>query len=250
LDEPAAADAALSALVGDPLRTIARFLADADRFRMRLANRMMRDHAEPVTAPGISRVTFLCARSLAIYACDELPDFMLEDKMRMLEMAATVGSVALLEELMDARRCGDGGCDYGQVCSAAASHGQLEALVWLRGRHCAWTQSVCMSAVAGRHLDVLRYAHEHGCPWDESTCSMAALGGRLEVLRHLHERGCPWDESTCLKAAAGGQFEVLQYACEHGCPGYCPCEICDDIVIVGISRKLISPSHFKGASPR
>jgi hypothetical protein len=53
-----------------------------------------------------------------------------------------------------------------------------------------------------------------------------------------------------LKAAAGGQFEVLQYACEHGCPGYCPCEICDDIVIVGISRKLISPSHFKGASPR
>jgi hypothetical protein len=43
----AAAELLLGALVGDPLRAIARHLPDADRFRMRLVCRTMRDHAEP-----------------------------------------------------------------------------------------------------------------------------------------------------------------------------------------------------------
>jgi hypothetical protein len=137
---------------------------------------MMRDHSEPMTASGrISRITFLCARSLAVYACDELPGFMLTDKVKMLALAATVGSVAVLAELTEVRGCGTGaGLDpYARVCTAAASHGQLEALVWLRGHGCSWSPRVCASAAVAGHLEVLRYAHEHGCPWDENTCSAA-----------------------------------------------------------------------------
>jgi hypothetical protein len=71
-----------------------------------------------------------------VFACDALAGFLLADEMRMLELAATVGCVAVLAELMDARGCAGGaggrpGLDSGQVCSAAASHGRLEALVWL-----------------------------------------------------------------------------------------------------------------------
>jgi hypothetical protein len=208
----------LTALVGDPLRAIARLLADDDRFRMRLACRTMRDHAEPMTAP-ISRVAFLSARSLVAYACDELPGFMPPVPQRMLGLAATVGCVDVLAERTDARGCACGpGLDHELVCSAAAAHGQLEALVWLRGRGCSWSKHVCSSAARAGHLEVLRYAHEHGCPWDEQTCSSAAIGGHLEVLQYAHEHGCPSDEYTCTYAAMGGHLEVLQYAHEHGCP--------------------------------
>jgi hypothetical protein len=136
-----AAQTLLSALVGDPLRTIARLLPDADRFRMRLACRTMRDHSEPVSWP-LSRITFLHARSLAAYACDELPDFMLVDKTQMLALASEVGCVAVLAEV-DAR-CGSAGgplVNHLRACVAAAWYGRLEALVWLRGRGCSWSLS-------------------------------------------------------------------------------------------------------------
>ena len=189
VDEPAAAEPLLFALVGDPLRIIARLLPADDRFRARLACRTLRDHAEAAAAP-IGRVAFLRTRALAAYACDELSGFMLADRTRMLALAATVGRVDVLAELMDARGCAIPDL-LGQVCEAAASHGQLEALCWLHARGYPWNTSVCSSAARGGHLEVLRYAHEHGCPWDGNTCSAAAHGGHLEVLRYARERGCP-----------------------------------------------------------
>jgi hypothetical protein len=210
----------LFTLVGDPLRAIARLLSDDDRFCMRLACRTTRDHAEPA-ASRLSRASFLRSRSLTIYACDELSGFVLANKARMLALPATVGCVAALAELMDARGCGGtaaGPDPHARACCAAAAHGQLEALVWLRGRGCPWSTFVCMSAAGAGHLEVLRYAHEHGRPWDSSTCKDAARGGHLEVLRYAHEHGCPWDSSTCYAAVKGGHLEVLRYAHEHGCP--------------------------------
>jgi hypothetical protein len=216
VDEPSEAEPLLFALVGDPLRAIAQLLPDEDRFRMRLACATMRDHAEPADAP-IFRVGFLGTRALAAYACDALPGFMLADKMRMLELAATVGCAGVLAELMDVRGC-TGPDPRGRVCDAAASHGQLEALCWLHARGCTWHTSVCFSAAQGGHLEVLRYAHEHGCPWGWITCSAAARGGHFEVLRYAHEHGCPWDSTTSYYAALGGHLEVLRYAREQGCP--------------------------------
>ena len=202
VDELSAAEPLIFALVGDPLRAIARLLPDEDRVCMRLACTTMRDHAEPADA-RIRRVGFLRTRSLAAYACDELTGFMLADKTQMLALAATAGCVDVLAELMDARGCAGSPDPNGWVCSAAASHGQLEALSWLHARGCPWTASTCARAAEGGHLEALRYAHEHGCAWDEWTCYFAAQGGHLEVLRYAHEQGCPWDEWTCSCAAQG-----------------------------------------------
>ena len=218
VDEPPEAEPLLFALVGDPLRAIARLLPDEDRFRMRLACATMRDHADPADAP-VGRVAFLRTRALATYACDALHDFMLVDKPRMLALAATVGCVGVLAELMDVRGCTGSLDPDARVCRAAASHGRLEALCWLRERGCPWRASVCSAAARGGHLEVLRYLHEHGCPRDAETCWAAAEGGHLEVLRYAHEHGCPWDAHTCWAAADGGHVEVLRYAREHGCPG-------------------------------
>jgi hypothetical protein len=175
----------------------------------------MRDHSEP--ASPISRVTFLRTRALAAYACDELHGLMLAEKMRMLALAATVGCVTVLEELVDMRGC-IGPDLLQQVCGAAASHGQMEALVWLRERGFSCGTAVCSRAASAGRLEALQYLREHGCPWDGFSCSAAALGGHLEVLRYAHEHGCPWDEETCSAAAQQGHLEVLRYAREHGCP--------------------------------
>jgi hypothetical protein len=187
-EEPSAL---LRALVGDPLRAIARLLSREDRFRMRLACKTMRDHAEPAASRRISRVAFLRARSLAAFACDELRDFMRADKGEMLALAATVGCVAVLAELMDNRGC-TARLDAraaAACCAAAAAHGQLEALVWLPGRGCFWDASVCARAAEGGHLEVLRYAREHGCPWKEDgicydaarVCRGAAVRARARL---------------------------------------------------------------------
>ena len=66
VDAPSAAEPLLFALVGDPLRATARLLPDEDRFRMRLACRTMREHAEPLSRP-LGRVAFLRTRALAAY---------------------------------------------------------------------------------------------------------------------------------------------------------------------------------------
>jgi hypothetical protein len=197
--------ALLGSLFGDPLRAVARLLADADRFRLRLTCKTAREHCDPPVSPAMSRVAFLCTRSLATYACDELPDFVLADKTRMLALAAQVGRVAVLAELMDVR--GWTGHYRVDACRAAAAHGQLEALVWLRGRGCSWDASVCDAAAGGGHLELLRYAREQGCPWHSGTCYSAARGGHLEALRYAREQGCPWDYRTCSSAAGGGHLE-------------------------------------------
>ena len=227
VDEPSAAESQLlSVLVGDPLRIVARFLlADEDRFCFRLACKTTRDHCDRPVSSAISRAAFLRSRSLAVYACDELPHFMLDDKVQMLALAAAVGCVAVLAELMDVRGCGAAeGLPYRGVvaCRTAASHGRLEALVWLRGRGLEWDTSVCAVSSAGGHLEVLRYAREHGCPWDEETCWYAARRGHLGVLRYAREHGCPWDWRVeprtpyppCIRA----YVEALRLAAQHPAP--------------------------------
>ena len=151
VDEPSVAEPLLSLLAGDLLRAIGRLLADEDRLCFRLACTTTRAHCERPVSSAISRASFLRTRSLAAYACDELAGFVLADEVGMLALAARVGCVAVLAELTDARGCGGGHASC--VCGAAASHGQLEALVWLHGRGCPWD---CNSA--GRWAGAARLA--------------------------------------------------------------------------------------------
>jgi hypothetical protein len=116
---------------------------------------------------------------------------MLADRTQMLALAASVGCVAALAELMDARGCAAGPADpYARACRAASAHGQLEALVWLRGR---------------------------GCPW--STASALLVEAISRCCGTCTSMAAPMGEDTCMRAAEGGHLEVLRYARdEHGCP--------------------------------
>jgi hypothetical protein len=211
----AAAEAALPPLLrdldGDPLRAILKLIGGADLTCARLTCRDFRDHSSP--AQEMLRSGFLRTPALAVYAWERMPGFVL-NLPRMLELAASVGCVGALEELVDNRHCEL----TAGACIAAAGKGQLGALVWLHSRGCPWDSKTCQLAACGGHLEMLQYAHEHGCPWDSSTCCYAAAGGHLEVLRYAHEHGCPWDRSTCYLAAEGKHLEALRYAHEHDCP--------------------------------
>jgi hypothetical protein len=211
----AAAEAALPpllrALAGDPLRAILKLIGGADLTCARLACRDFRDHSSP--AQELLRSGFLRTQALAVFAWERMPGFVV-DLPSMLRLAARIGCVGALEELVDNRQCELAA----GACIAAAGKGQLDALTWLHSRGCPWDSYTFRFAAYGGHLEVLRYAHEHGCPWDNATCDDAAQGGHLEVLRYAHEHGCPWDSNTCWRAALEGHLEVLRYAHEHGCP--------------------------------
>jgi hypothetical protein len=220
----------LRTLTGDPLRAVAKLLPDAALTPFRLTCTAFRDHSSKPEKKCI--VDFLRTRALAVFACDAMPGFVpitppgaesdedLEDDWEdepptpLLSLAASVGCVGVLAELVDNRQC----VLAAGACIAAAWEGHLDALAWLHSRGCPWDSECCYTAAQGGHLEVLRYAHEHGCPWDSHTCSCAAGGGHLEVLRYAHDQGCEWNSFTCSCAAYGGHLEVLRYAHEHGCP--------------------------------
>ena len=111
-----------------------------------------------------------------------------------------------------------------EQCDAAAMHGELEMLRWLRGRGCEWGTLVCTNAAKNAHLHILKFAREQGCPWRGAgtsqgsavvgcwghargggggalVCAAAAGNGELETLRWLRLHGCPWDCSTVEAAA-------------------------------------------------
>ncbi|KAJ1626624.1 hypothetical protein T492DRAFT_909968 [Pavlovales sp. CCMP2436] len=218
----------LRALGGDLLHAIFKVLDDADLPCVRLACKAFRDHSSP--AQEKCRVAFLRTHALVVFAFERMPGFVpeatppgaesdddddLEDDepIPLLSLAASIGIVGVLAELVDNRQCEL----TADACAAAAGRGNLDALVWLRNRGCPWDKLTSQLAAFEGHLQVLRYAHEHGCPWDSWTCQHAAQGGHLEVLRYAHEHGCPLDRGTCQPAASGGHLEVLQYAHEHGC---------------------------------
>ncbi|KAJ1637484.1 hypothetical protein T492DRAFT_859893 [Pavlovales sp. CCMP2436] len=186
-------------------------LADADLPCFRLACKAFRDHSSP--AQERCRTAFLRTHALVVFAWMEISGFVLY-LTTMLCLAAYVGCVEVIEELVDNRHC----ALAESACEAAAEKGQMGALGWLRSRSCPWDISTSYRAAEGGYLEVLRYAHEHGCPWDLGTCYRAAFGGHVEVLRYAHEHGCPWDSYTCSCAAQGGHLEVLRYAHEHSCP--------------------------------
>ena len=126
-------------------------------------------------------------------------------------------------------------------CNYAATHNQLELLLWARSHGAPWDENVCAYAAKHGHLGILQWARNHGAPWDSSTCDWAAEYGHLEVLKWARANGAPWNvtcelaaangvlqwarshgaswnENTCLNAAAYGHLKTLRWAMEHGAP--------------------------------
>ena len=108
----------LRALAGDPLRAILKHLGGADLTCARLACRDFRDHSSP--AQELLRSGFLRTRALVVFAWERMPGFVL-DLPSMLRLAASVGCVAVLEELVDNQQC----VLSADACAAAAGKGHL-----------------------------------------------------------------------------------------------------------------------------
>ena len=115
-----------------------------------------------------------------------------------------------LETLQEARRLGYA---WGAAtCAAAAMHGHMHILEWLRhtlppAERCPWTEGTCAAAASHGHLEVLRWCRKRKCKWDWRTCSDAARGGHLEVLKWARKNSCPWHEGTADEAVEMGHGE-------------------------------------------
>jgi hypothetical protein len=127
-------------LAGDPLRAVAKLLPDAVLTCFRLTCRAFRDHSSKPEKKCI--VDFLRTRALAVFACDAMPGFVAitppgaesdedsEDDSEddpptpLLSLAASVGCVGVLEELVDNRQCEL----TAGACAAAAEKRHLDAL--------------------------------------------------------------------------------------------------------------------------
>jgi hypothetical protein len=113
-----------------------RDLDDRDLACARLACRAFRNHSSP--AQKKLRKDFLRTHAhtcVVVFAWASMPGFaIIGGPSIMLRLAASVGCVDVLEELVDNRHCelGEG------VCVSAAREGHLDALVWLRSRGCPW----------------------------------------------------------------------------------------------------------------
>jgi len=102
LDVPAESEPSLllHALTGDPLRTIAQLIGDANLPCFRLVCRAFCDHSSP--AQKKCRTDLLRTRTLAVFAWDSMPGFIV-DLPTMHRLVASVGRVDILEELVDNR---------------------------------------------------------------------------------------------------------------------------------------------------
>lgn len=135
--------------------------------------------------------------------------------------AASHGQMHVLEWIMlDGARC-EVALDE-LMCSGAARNGKLDALQWLRARHCPWGALTIADAAAGGHLHVIEWARANGCPWDRQATMWAARNGHFKVLKWLCRYNCKCDEKACMWAARNGHFEVLQWLRAHGEGRVCP----------------------------
>ena len=95
------------------------------------------------------------------------------------------------------------------VCAAAASHGDIKVLRWLRYIGCHWDVRVCNVAVQKNNLSLLKYAYENGCPWTKHTFAYCFGENGLDgfyypipsqhicedqIFNYLKENNCPMPE--------------------------------------------------------
>eukprot|EP00173_Palmaria_palmata_P000761 Plantae.Rhodophyta-Palmaria_palmata.ctg13768.p1 GENE.Plantae.Rhodophyta-Palmaria_palmata.ctg13768~~Plantae.Rhodophyta-Palmaria_palmata.ctg13768.p1 ORF type:complete len:319 (-),score=6.47 Plantae.Rhodophyta-Palmaria_palmata.ctg13768:57-941(-) len=111
--------------------------------------------------------------------------------------------------------------DDERIMEAAATHGRLKMIQWLRTNGCPWNETCMELAAGGGHLEALQWMRANGCPWDATCIAEAARYGQLEVIKWARANGCPWDES-CTAAASNylssTNQHVIQWLQENGCP--------------------------------
>lgn len=134
-----------------------------------------------------------------------------------IDAAARTGDVVALAWALEA----GGRREARYACAAAAVHGRIDVLAWLRERGCPWDGTTCLKAAAAGHLHVLKWAYARGCPERAKLiCPTAAAHGHLHVLVWARANGArryKWGDAS-VAAAAGGHVHVLDWAAARGCP--------------------------------
>ena len=103
------------------------------------------------------------------------------------------------------------------VCTAAATHGALAALKWLRSREIPFPWSCHCSAAAAAHnqVPVLEWmlAEAPDGFWNESCCIQAVENCHLEALKWLRSPavGCPCPDNICTLAADAKWVEGFRW---------------------------------------
>jgi len=96
-----------------------------------------------------------------------------------------------------------------QTFQAAAAHGDIEFLRWLRTQHCPWDESVCARVAQTGNLKVLIWLKNEGCPMDVETPNSAILKGHIDVVAWALANDCPINRITLYNAAKKGYKNLL-----------------------------------------
>jgi len=99
------------------------------------------------------------------------------------------------------------------LTEAAATHGHLVVLKWLRERGCPWDEKVTGEAAVRGHMHILNYALDNNAPvGTESLMRKAARHGRMECVRWLYiVRKHDLTSSVYEGAAYGANLELLKW---------------------------------------
>lgn len=108
------------------------------------------------------------------------------------------------------------------LTEAAATHGHLAVLKWLRERECPWDEKVAAEAAVRGHIHILEYALDNNVPMGDSTpvsttpmgtlVQKAAKHGRMECVRWLHfHKKCALTPAVYNAAAYSANLELLKW---------------------------------------
>ncbi|GIL91394.1 hypothetical protein Vretimale_17780 [Volvox reticuliferus] len=110
-----------------------------------------------------------------------------------------------------------------RVLNAAARSGNVELILWLREKGCAWNAATMASAALGGCEEAIELLASRGCLLSDNgrPYLAAACNGDLAVLRCLRRLGCPWGPEAAVFShcvAKGFPLSALQWLVSEGCP--------------------------------
>jgi len=139
--------------------------------------------------------------------------------------AARVGSLPILKWLATSalhlkKR---GTKEWHEICEAAAEHGRVEVLLWLRTqKRCRMDEGVCKAAARGGSIQALQWLRNHHCPWDATALYAAAEAGHIHVLQWVDENNPPpvtdYNSEITMTMARKGHLETLKLLNEGNFP--------------------------------
>lgn len=105
-----------------------------------------------------------------------------------------------------------------KICAAAARHGRLDILKWLRQKGFPWDDRTCVDAIRNNHFDVLKWAMKCGCPRNvyHNVIYVAILNGNPEIINWLHKKRVPLNGNENLSKYKKLSQTMMPWCEQHG----------------------------------